>query len=453
VAYEPNWIVTHQAEANDPYYTGGNLWGTYGNATSPANQYGSQAGEAWAAGNTGSPDVVVGVIDEGIDISHPDLANNIWVNPGEVAGNRVDDDKNGFVDDVNGWDFASNNASVYDGTGDDHGTHVAGTIAGIGGNGRGVAGMAWNATLIPVKFLGANGGTTANAIKAVDYLTDLKTRHDIDLVASNNSWGGGGFTQSLKDAIGRADSAGILFVAAAGNDSADNDATVRYPSGYKVANIIAVASIDKAGALSSFSNYGATTVDLGAPGSGIYSTLPGGAYGSYNGTSMATPHVTGGVVLAAAAGTSGAANLKNAILETVVPTPSLSGKTVKGGRLDVSRFGAAIAPVTNTAPVAVDDGYKTTQGTTLTVEAPGVLGNDSDAEGDGMTATVVTPANGTVTLEPTGRFVYTPNNTFTGTDSFTYKAHDGELYSAPATVTITVTKAKGGGKPARSGSR
>lgn len=265
--------------------------------------------------------------------------------------------------------------------------------------------------------------------------------------------GGGGFSQGLLDAIRRANGKDILFVAAAGNDGANNDTAVRYPSGYEVANIIAVASIDKAGALSSVSNYGATTVDLGAPGSGIYSTLPGGTYGSYNGTSMATPHVTGGVVLAAAAGTSGAANLKNAILENVEPTHSLSEKTVRDGRLDVSRFAVAIAPVTNTAPVALDDSYKTTQGTPVTVEAPGVLGNDSDAEGDGMTATVVTPANSTVTLEPTGRFVYTPDNTFTGTDSFKYNAYDGELYSAPATVTITVTKAKGGGKPARSGSR
>ena len=193
--------------------------------------------------------------------------------------------------------------------------------------------------------MGSRGGTTANAVKAVDYFTGLKTR-GVNIVATNNSWGGGGFSQALKDAIDRANAQNILFVAAAGNDGLNNDATVSYPSGYSSANIISVASIANNGTISSFSNYGATSVDLGAPGSAITSTLPvsskGGVaagYGSYSGTSMATPHVSGAVALYVSSNPGAtAAQVKNAILGSVVPTSSLSGKTLTGGRLNVSGF-------------------------------------------------------------------------------------------------------------------
>lgn len=348
---EPNWVYRHQLASNDTYYTNGSLWGMYGDATSPANPYGSQAGEAWAAGHANCGGVWIGIIDEGYMYTHEDLAANAGTNPGEIAGNGVDDDGNGYVDDVYGWDFAGNNNSVFDGVNDDHGTHVAGTIGAVGGNGKGVAGVCWSVKLINAKFLGTNGGTTANAIKAVDYLTDLKTRHGINLVATNNSWGGGGFSQALQDAITRAGNAEILFVAAAGNGGTDgvgdnNDATPSYPASYPNANVIAVASITSSGAKSSFSNYGATSVDLGAPGSGIYSTLPKksrgaivSSYGSYSGTSMATPHVTGAAALYAANHPGAtAAQIKGAILGSAVPTASLAGKTVTGGRLNVSGF-------------------------------------------------------------------------------------------------------------------
>ncbi len=343
---EPNFIYTHDAVSNDTYFTNGSLWGMYGATTSPANQFGSHAATAWANGKTGSNTVYIGIIDEGYMYTHEDLAANAGVNPGEVSGNGVDDDGNGLVDDVYGWDFNGNNNTVFDGAGDDHGTHVAGTIGGVGGNGKGVAGVCWNVKLLNAKFLGSRGGTTANAIKAVDYFTDLKIRSGLNIVATNNSWGGGGFSQALQDAIQRANNAGILFIAAAGNASSNNDATANYPSNYNVANVIAVASITNTGGLSSFSNYGATQVDLGAPGSGIYSSVPVSSkgkilsgYASYNGTSMATPHVTGAAALYASinAGAS-AATIKSALLSSTIATPSLSGKCVTGGRLNVGSF-------------------------------------------------------------------------------------------------------------------
>ena len=336
---EPNFIYTHTAMATDPYFTNGSLWGMYGPATSPANQFGSNAAAAWAAGNTGSASVYIGIIDEGVQLTHPDLAGQVWTNPNDPV-NGVDNDGNGLVDDTNGWDFANNDRTIYDGgkrgSSDDHGTHVAGTIGGKANNGTGVVGVNWNVTLISAKFLGANGGTTANAIKAVDYLTNLKNR-GLNVVASNNSWGGGGYSQALFDAIGRANTAGIMFIAAAGNSGTDNDATASYPANYNLPNVISVAAIDRNGALASFSQYGLTTVDIGAPGVGVFSTTAFNTYSSYNGTSMATPHVTGAVALYASTHSGASvAQIRNAILSSAVPTASLSGKTVTGGRLDAN---------------------------------------------------------------------------------------------------------------------
>jgi thermitase len=339
---EPNHRLRPATTPNDPGF--GHLWGLNNTGqTGGLSDADIDAPEAWAASGDTSG-VVVAVIDTGVDISHPDLAANIWTNPGEIPGNGVDDDGNGYVDDVNGWDFLHGDATVFDAAdGEQHGTHVAGTIAAVRGNGLGVAGVS-QARIMPLKFLGPDGGSTADAVRAIDYAIRMGAR------VTNNSWGGGASSQALSDAISRADAAGVLFVAAAGNGGADGigddlDVQPVYPAAYRHANVVSVAATDSRDLLASFSNYGAGTVHLGAPGVSIVSTVPGGAYKSLSGTSMAAPHVAGAAahVLAGVPSLS-PGQVRDRLLATTDPVLSLSGRTVSGGRLNLD--GAVRGPGT-----------------------------------------------------------------------------------------------------------
>jgi subtilisin family serine protease/chitodextrinase len=322
---EPNYVVEAYETPDDPRY--GELWGL--------PKIGAPT--AWDR-TTGSENVLVAVIDTGLDYTHPDLRDNAWRNPGETAGNGRDDDGNGYVDDVYGWDFCNNDADPMDDHG--HGTHCAGTITGRGDNGLGVAGVSWKARVMGLKFLCANGsGSTYGATLAVRYAADRGATF------TSNSWGGGGFSQALYDGILYAQSRNQLFVAAAGNDGKNLDATNGYPAGYDLPNIVSVAASDSNDAKASFSNYGATRVDLAAPGVAILSTLPGDRYAAWSGTSMATPHVSGALALyyAAYPGASWS-DAREDLLGAVDPVAAWRGVVSTGGRLNVGRLLSGLAP-------------------------------------------------------------------------------------------------------------
>lgn len=278
----------------------------------------------------GSNTIVVAVPDTGIDITHPDLAANIWTNTAETPGNGVDDDANGRIDDVHGWDFLNDDATVFDSADDDsHGTHVAGTIAAATNNGIGVSGVAWNVKIMPLKFIGPSGGYTSDAVEALKYARDMGA----DII--NMSWGGTLASSELSTAIDSAGASGIASVAAAGNEGQNIDASPHYPASYASESIIAVAAVDSAGRLAGFSNTGRGGIDIGAPGVSVLSTVPGG-YQYWSGTSMAAPHVTGALALLESQYPQlNLPELKHDILVSATPTPSLVGKTVTGGRLQL----------------------------------------------------------------------------------------------------------------------
>jgi len=365
---EPNYVVHADTLPNDPLFS--QLWGLNNTGQVVSGAAGApdadiDAPEAWST-TTGSDNVTVAVIDTGIDWTHPDLGSSIWINPGEnCAGCRndgIDNDGNGYVDDWHGWDFANNDNNPTDDNG--HGTHVAGTIGAIGDNGVGIAGVNWHVRLIPLKFLGANGsGSTADAVRAVLYAADKGAS------VLNNSWGGDGYSQALADAITVADGRGSLFVAAAGNNFSDNDASPTYPASYDLPNVLTVAATDSNDQPAWFSNRGARSVDLSAPGVNIYSTAPGGGYQFMSGTSMSAPHVSGAAALAKAAfpGASGL-GLKDLLLNTVDTKPALAGLTATGGRLNV---GNAVA--CNGAPMlwleSPATGFETDVGKPLSISA------------------------------------------------------------------------------------
>jgi len=322
---EPNFIRRAFVVPNDPRYP--QMWGLNntgqpsdhdGHPGTPGNDI--RAEQAWAI-TTGNRNVVVGVIDSGIDINHQDLHDNIWTNPAEIPGNGIDDDGNGFVDDINGWDFAHNDATVFDYTeptyppspsytGDieDHGTHVAGTIGAVGNNGTGVTGVNWQVSLMSLKFLTEDGGgTSANLLNAFAYAKAMRQLWEssggtkgANIRVLNNSYGGERFSQAELDAIRALSDAGILFVVAAGNESLPNDLFPVYPSNYTSPNLISVAAMAGFGGRSFFSNFGEATVNVAAPGEHILSTTPKNTYDFFDGTSMAAPHVSGTAALVCA---------------------------------------------------------------------------------------------------------------------------------------------------------
>ncbi len=318
---EPDFLVHVASTPNDPYFS--DLW----------NMRKIQAPQAWDL-TTGSPTVVVGVIDTGLDYTHPDLAANVYRNVADCNYNGVDDDGDGYIDDCYGIDTANADSDPMDDHG--HGTHVSGTIGAVGNNATGVVGVNWNVRLFPCKALDATGsGSISTVLECLDYFAWQKD-HGVNLVATSNSWGGGGFSQALMDAIDQQRVRDMLFIAAAGNDGWNTDYWYKtLPADYDLPNIISVAATDSLDQLPKWSDKGRITVDLGAPGVSILSTIPGNSYGYDSGTSMATPHVTGVVALLKAQNPALPWQaVKNLILTGTDPVPALADSTLSGGRLN-----------------------------------------------------------------------------------------------------------------------
>ncbi len=390
---EPDYIVTVDSTIpNDALF--GELWGMHNTGQSGGTVDADiDAPEAWDI-STGSSDIVVAVIDTGVDYTHPDLSANMWVNAGEIPGNGQDDDGNGYIDDVYGYDFYNNDGDPWDDN--YHGTHCAGTIGAVGNNNQGVTGVCWNVRIMAVKFLNSAGsGWTSDAILSVEYSILMGAN------LSSNSWGGGGYSQGLKDAIDAAGAAGMLFVAAAGNDGSNNDTYPHYPSSYDSASLIAVMATDRYDNKSSFSNYGPVSVDLGAPGSNILSCKPGNQYQYLNGTSMATPHVAGACALLWSMNPA-VSNLeiKNILIQTVDPT--LSGKCVSGGRLNLYNAILEVkAPWIIIEPEEGTVGPGDSEDVSVTFDAlelaPGVYGAEIVVISDAPSSPTIIPVTLTVT--------------------------------------------------------
>jgi len=346
---QPNFYYRLLVTPNDAQFTSTGMYGLT-KISAPA---------AWDL-STGSSAVVVADIDTGMLYTHQDLAANTWVNPGEIAANSVDDDGNGFVDDVNGWDFFYNDSNPIDDAGG-HGTHTAGTVGAVGNNLLNVVGVNWNVKIMPIKIYSPLGtdSTSAMLVNAYSYIRMMKLR-GVNIRATNNSYGNCGeacgYDQATKDGIDAMGEAGIVNVFAAGNDNNNNDLNPgpSYPSVYTSPSIIAVASSTSTDAKSSFSSYGPISVDLAAPGSSVLSTYnsTNSATATLSGTSMATPHVTGAVALLSAYRPDlSVASLKASLMNKVDVLPAWSSLVKSGGRLNV--FAAMQNPTVCSFPSAM----------------------------------------------------------------------------------------------------
>ncbi len=349
---EPNFIYHANKTPNDPSLE--KLWGIKnvgqldkqgGAAGTPGIDVGAE--QAWDL-STGSEKTIVAVIDTGVDYTHPDIKDNAWVNIAEANGKAgVDDDRNGYVDDIYGVNFSDAAKPTSDPKDDHgHGTHCSGTIGARGDDGKGIVGVNWSVRIMAVKFLSATGsGSLEGAIKAIDYATKNGAK------IMSNSWGGGGYSLALKEAIQRAHDAGALFVAAAGNDSSNNDVSPGYPASYDIPNVLSVAAINNKGDLASFSNYGKKSVHVAAPGVNIFSSVISGGYQSMSGTSMATPHVSGiAALLFSHEPNLTNVELKQRIIRTARPWSTLKGKVSSAGIAN-----AYLALSNTNAPLDPDD--------------------------------------------------------------------------------------------------
>jgi len=333
---EPNYMLyALDVFPNDPSFN--NLWGLHNTGqTGGTIDADIDAPEAWQI-NTGSSNVIVAVIDTGVDYNHQDLAGNMWKNLAELNGiSGVDDDGNGYVDDIYGIDTRNNDSDPMDDH--SHGTHCAGTIGAVGNNGIGVVGVNWNVKIMALKFISAMGyGYTSDAIECLEYVIKMKQDYGQNIRITSNSWGGVDYSQALYDAIQLAGNADILFVAAAGNNKSDNDTYPNYPSNYGLPNIIAVAATDHNDNLASFSNWGLASVDVAAPGVSILSSTPNNNYKYFSGTSMATPHVAGLAALILAEHPNYSYNqVRENIITTVDPIAGLDGLIFTGGRINAN---------------------------------------------------------------------------------------------------------------------
>lgn len=299
-------------------------------------EFGIGATSAWAI-ERGNRSIAIVVIDSGIDYTHPDLVNNMWTNPNEIPGNNIDDDHNGYIDDIHGVNVITGSGDPMDDHG--HGTFLAGAIGAEGNNGIGIAGVMHNVSLIGCKFLNNYGsGSTEGAIKCLNYVADLATRGDIGvtIVATNNAWGGGGADTALFDAIKRHNDLGILFVTAAGGSGLNIDENKTYPASYELPNIMVTAKADNLGNITWGSNYGPRTVHLAAPGQDILSTIPGGEYDAWSGT-VATGFLSGTIGLIKAHNNQlSGSEIKNLIMAKVTTLPSVEdqNKVISNGRLN-----------------------------------------------------------------------------------------------------------------------